>query len=70
MGTLAQEILRKYHGLNQRPEIKKEVDAAQAKAEGKEKDAEKAQDEKPSDKAHKKDSRDLGDSAHDATPKK
>jgi hypothetical protein len=34
MGTIAQEILRKAHGIEQRQSIKSEVDSAEAKVKG------------------------------------
>ena len=64
MGTLAQQILRKYNGLEQRPEIKSVVDAVQAKVVGKEAPAPE-KEEKPKDIEAKKDDRDLGDSSAD-----
>lgn len=69
MGTIAQEILRKMHKLPQREQVKKDVDAAQAKAEGSDKAGSKAGetiDKKgPAKDAVAADKRNLGDSPDD-----
>lgn len=71
MGTIAQEILRKNHGYEQRQSIKKDVDAAEAKAEGTEGKGKKEADTLDKKDADGKgkvmdDKRDLGDSSADA----
>jgi len=64
MGTIAQEILRKAHGIEQRTQIKNEVDSAEANLKNKDKGAKDKTDDK--ELKAEKDKRDLGDSPADA----
>jgi hypothetical protein len=61
MGTIAQDILRKYHGLEARKEVKPVIDEMD-----KGMDKKDSSKEKKDDVSGKKDDRNLGDSAADA----
>lgn len=66
MGTLAQEVLRKMHGYEQRKEIKDVVDGAEKKAKEEDKTRRDDLKDKEADMKAGKDKRDLGDSSADA----